>query len=149
MGMGRASGDLLYQVSAGEHMHPCCCFFHRARAVSLAGAKRWCHTDPECLAKCLMWHEWEAIRGQAGGAGGSARLALLGTVRWTGGRAKAVNSLDALRVWSSAWEHRAEMLKRFRYYEAISASAACRICDGEQGKEASVCVCVRQMSTAT
>lgn len=45
-------------------------FFPRCEGRSFGSAKRWCHTDPEWLAKCLMWHEWEAIRGQAGGAGG-------------------------------------------------------------------------------
>lgn len=48
---------LLYQVSTDEH--PQC------EGCWLGGAKRRCHKDPECLSKCLMWHEWEAIRGQA------------------------------------------------------------------------------------
>ncbi len=38
---------------------------------------------------------------------------------------KMVVSLENLYVWLSAWVHKAETLKKFKYYEAISAGAAC------------------------
>lgn len=99
-----------------------------------------------------MWHEWEAIRGQAGGAGGSHRacpaygcllstLAHIGTVKEM--ESKMVISLENLSVWC-CWRGNTKLktLKKFKYYEAVSASAACWIRDGEQQKEASVYVCV-------
>lgn len=98
-----------------------------------------------------MWHEWEAIRGQAGGAGGSHRACpsygcLLSTLAHTDAvrvmKSKMVISLGNLSVWLSAWEQKTETRRKFRYSETISASAACWICDGEQQKEASMCVCV-------
>ena len=89
-----------------------------------------------------MWHEWEAIRGQAGGAAGSHRARELEALRisvcvcvWlpaqhSGSRRRCQRdgeqiSLKNLYVWLSAWEHKAETLRKFKYYEAVSASAAC------------------------
>lgn len=115
-----------------------------------------------------MWHEWEAIRGQAGGAGGGhgarpARGCLLSTLlsrrrSQRDGGANKRTLVISLAVWSlMAWEHGAESTGessnimrpylRVRLAETVMESRERRpvyvyvcVCTC-----ARVCVCVRRM----